>query len=319
MNYRKLQSISFTDLDRLRHLPLSQLDELLKSLGNNDQEVFVKSSYSDIDAFFDEVYKDYDTDLRNPYWNFSHDILKFLLLHELLENFDVTRQLNVLDAGAGTGNWSKYIKDCFPSSKTVLFDRNHHMLSVARTKFSSLQSRNTSFVEGNLEQLENYLVNQFDVIICFHNVIGMARNSENVLSQLAKRLREDGIALIMAPNFYHSLIFLLNQKNMVEFHRTLVTGTVKFKKDMPEVFCYTPESLRQLIINSGFKSCKILGFPVTVFPEQNDRFLKVETTSHHCLNDTKMRAGILALEKRLCLKEELAYRAGNSLLAIAKI
>ena len=93
---------------------------------------FARSSYDDVCAFFQEASKDYDSDLVNPYWAFTHEILKFILMKFITEHFHDARTIRMFDAGAGTGNWSRFVLNLGIGMRGIMFDMNANMLKMLR-------------------------------------------------------------------------------------------------------------------------------------------------------------------------------------------
>lgn len=297
----------------------ARLDEQMRSLQAQSAAAhFERSHYSGVCAFFDEVSKNYDSDLENPYWAFSHEILRFILRTFIAGHFRDAREIRMFDAGAGTGNWSKFVLSFNESTGGVLFDMNPRMLRVAHPKIAELRGNSVSIVEGNLEVLTDFPSERSNLILCMHNVIGLGRNTNLILRNLYSYLEEGGLAFVMAPNKYHAFNFTRQFRNEVEALRVVSDGTVKFKSDMPEMFCYTPQEFRDILRAAGFDQVTVLGFPVTVYPSPRDTKLRQKDTLDQQLKNPEVRATLLDLEKRLCLDPELAYRGGSSLIAICK-
>lgn len=295
---------------------LNKQMELL--LSNSTNCLFARSTYKDICAFFDEASMDYDSDLKNPYWSFSHEILKFILRKFINEHFRANQKIRMFDAGTGTGNWSQYVLSLNERIDGNLFDMNLNMLKFAHSKIAQLNANSVKIIEGNLEVISDFPRERSNLILCMHNVIGMGRNTDLMLSNLFSYLEDDGIAFIMAANKYHAFNFARQFRGEIEALRVLKDGTVKFKSDMPEMFCYTPLEFSNILFSVGFTEVTVLGFPVTVYPSPNDTKLLRTDTFDKQLKDPKARAELLALEKELCLYPELAYRGGSSLIAICK-
>jgi len=294
---------------------LNQQMNLLKA--HHTALSFARSSYDDVYAFFQEASKDYDSDLVNPYWAFTHDILKFILTKFITEHFQDARTIRVFDAGAGTGNWSRFVLSLGVGMRGIMFDMNANMLKLAKPKLAQVDN-SVYIIEGDLEVPSDFPSQRSNLVLCTHNVIGFARNTEVILRNLCDYLEDDGLAFIMAMNKYHAFNFTRQFRDEAEVLRVVQDGTVKFKDDMPEMFCYTPEEFEKILHDAGFNEVTVLGFPVTVYPSMQDTKLLRKDASILQLKNPKARADLLALEKRLCLCPELAHRGGSSLIAVCK-
>lgn len=306
------------EIRHLLHREKALLDQQMFSLhANNADFRFKRSEYSDVCSFFDEASRDYDSDLENYYWAFAHEILRFILKKFITEHFSGNQAIRLFDAGAGTGNWSKFILGLNGYISGILFDMNRNMLKKAYPKIMPY-GNSVRIIEGNLEVPGDFPSEPSNLVICMHNVIGLGRNTDIILRNVCSYLEDGGLAFIMATNKYHAFNFTKRFRGETETQRVLKDGTVKFKSDMPEMFCYSPAEFEGAIRNAGFSGVTVLGFPVTVYPTPPDTKLLRRETSDYRLANPFIRAGLLDLEKRLCLDPGLAYRGGSSLIAICK-
>lgn len=296
------------------------LDERMRSfLISEDHYSFERSPYSQVMSFFDEGSRCFDRKLdEHLYWSFAHEILMFILRKFITEHFPDPGKIKVFDAGAGTGNWSRFVLSLNDRIQGTMFDMNSNMLRVAHKKLMRLLGNAVRIIEGNLEELSDFPSERANLLLCMHNVIGLARHTEVVLRNLFLHLDEGGIAFIMATNKYHAFNFACRFRSEVEIQRILRDQTVKFKDDMPEMFCYTPQEFRTILLTAGFEEVTVLGFPVTIYPPPVGMTLPQPIAPDTRLSDPASRAFLLEVEKKLCLDPELAYRAGSSLVAVCK-
>lgn len=305
-----------------REFPDSEQAQLDKALARaktvRGKPAFSRSDYSDVRAFFDEASVDYDSDQLNPYWSFTHEILRFILTKFITEHFSDGQAIRLFDAGAGTGNWSRFVLGLSDRASGILFDINTSMLRLAYPKVTALSGSSVQIVEGNLETPGDFPSERSNLALCMHNVIGLGRNTPQMLRNLYIYLEQDSLAFIMATNKYHAFNFAIQHRGEAEVTRVAMDGTIKFKSDMPEMFCYTPQEFEELLKTAGFNEVTVLGFPITIYPEAGDTKLLKKETNENSLRHPKTRNALLNLEKSLCLNPHLAYRAGSSLIAVCK-
>jgi SAM-dependent methyltransferase len=277
-----------------------------------------RSTYSEVAAFFDDIARHYDLFLANPYWSFASELLELMLVRILRQHFGDTPSIRFLDAGAGTGTWSSFLLRLGDRIEGVALDLNTAMLNVAHRKLRSAgHEHKVEIVEGNLEHRDAFPSARSNLILCLHNVIGMGRDTDAILRNLVLHLEPGGVAVIMAPNKRHALRFNAKAQNAQEVRRVLTDSTVKFKTDMPEMFCFTSDELRVRLRAAGFDDVEVLGFPVTIHPEPLDPHLGA-SAEHALLRDPRARRRLLDLELQLCFDPSLADRAGDGLLAVCK-
>lgn len=177
---------------------------------------FERNNYSIISDFIDEASEDYDSDLRNPYWSFAHEILKFILRKFIADHFKEGQKIRLFDAGAGTANWSRFVLGLNERISGTLFEMNTRMLKVAHPKIAELHGNAVRITEGNLEVLTDFPSEPSNLVLCMHNVIGMGRNTNLILSNLYRYIEEGGLAFIMTTNAYHAFSTSRRSFEMIE-------------------------------------------------------------------------------------------------------
>jgi glycosyltransferase involved in cell wall biosynthesis len=119
-----------------------------------------------------------------PSPNSSHAIM--------LKMVDDSRPLRVLDVGCGPG-WVA----------AELRSRGHYVVGIDAYTYDGVTSRVEEFHEADLEHgLPEGVAGEFDLIIA-GDVIEHVRSPERLMSQLARRLVNDGEVLASVPNFAH--------------------------------------------------------------------------------------------------------------------
>jgi tRNA (cmo5U34)-methyltransferase len=76
--------------------------------------------------------------------------------------FAPTQAIDVLDLGAGTGLFSKHVKEKYPHASFVLYDLADKMLEVAKDRFRSCLSQ-FEFITGDYRTLQ--VTHDFDLVI----------------------------------------------------------------------------------------------------------------------------------------------------------
>lgn len=115
----------------------------------------------DIVNIFDDYSLAYDLllEVSPPYQQLQQylkDALKYLFIDPLAE-------IRVLDIGAGTGNFSRVVLDCFPNATIDIVEPNRPMLERAYDKLQDgkVTGYNMTFQEFKYKQ-------SYDLVICFH-------------------------------------------------------------------------------------------------------------------------------------------------------
>jgi 2-polyprenyl-3-methyl-5-hydroxy-6-metoxy-1,4-benzoquinol methylase len=103
----------------------------------------------------------------------------------------------VLDAGCGSGVFSLLAAE---HNLTVLgADASAQMLRLCRLKQEQLNSRNASFLQARIEQLEPADIGRFDVILC-SSVLEYVNDLWGSIQRLNELLAPGGVLLLSLPN-----------------------------------------------------------------------------------------------------------------------
>lgn len=261
----------------------------------------------EVAKYFEGKAESYDNVEKQAYWRLS-DKLLWLLLKKELDSFP--GEFTFLDAGGGTGRWSKRILDEFPKSKGVLIDISESMLNQAKRK-NSYGDRWT-ILRGDIQDIERE-DGQFDIVINTHNVLGFVEDSEKALSEMSRLLRRGGKLISVVPNYYHAIFFnlFLGDKAMAEEIKEKSRG--KFVGGMPSLDLFSVQKIRDLYQKNNLGDVIVLGFPVTIYPGYQDTQLSEESDKQDFIENNFDK--LFEIEKGLVMKEEAAAR-GNNLMAI---
>ena len=87
---------------------------------------------------------------------------------------------------------------------------------------------------------------------------------------------------------------------------------------MPYIHCFTPNGLKKIFQDVGFKEVIIIGFPNFIYPNIEDTYILGQSQKNqNILQDKAIFDKILNVEYSECFNSDLAAR-GNSLLVIAR-
>lgn len=266
--------------------------------------------------YFREKAEGYDLVETQLYWNFSDELLWYLLKTFVLDKMK-NKKIKFMDAGGGTGRWSIRILEYLPQDEGVLCDISDEMMSEARKKIveKKLDSR-LRLQECNIEEMHDQKDNTYDLVINLHNVLAFTQNPKKAFSEMFRVLKEGGFLVSVVPNKYHGLFFNAATGRLDDIESIAAKCQGRFTDSMPRINFFTPSSLRQMYNVHRINDLKILGFPVTVYPDIEET--KITGTSKHVesmLGDEIKYKKLLEVEKNLVLKEEAASR-GNNLFAV---
>lgn len=220
-----------------------------------------------VKQYFCEKAESYDAVDDQTYWRLSDAILKEKLIESIIDSgFNKDSSFKFLDAGGGTGRWSKVILDTFPNAKGEIWDLSKEMLSVAAEKLN-LNGYKDRF-ETSIRDLDeyNYSENEkFDLVICFHNVLGFVSNPFETIKNFDKILSDNGQMYLLLPNYYHLLMFNIKNKNFDLVEEAVDSLKGRFTPEMPSMNLFKAEEVTQFFSSLDGKMSQT-GFPIYIYP-----------------------------------------------------
>jgi len=278
----------------------------------------VSSRKKEVLIYFKNKASHYDDVDKQFYWRLSDTVLWNLLSKLVLNKFR-NKKIKLLDAGAGTGRWGIRIAEEF-GFETVLLDISKEMLEIAKKKIAKKRLEHLIRIqEGDIESPVFLTTSTYDLVLLLHNVLSFVDDPRKALINMAKVTKRGGYVVAIVANKYHALYFSNVTRQFKELSRVMERGQIKFTKDCPPMWTFTPHSLRYLFIKkAGFRLVKIYGFPITIYPNmeettlsQNSKYMEENLTQKNIMEK------LIKIESKICLEEEAAAR-GNMLLAIGR-
>ena len=211
------------------------------------------------------------------------------------------------------GDWKKNFKLHFD-----LIDITKEMLAEADRKIR--KKRLTRVMKthiGNIENLSNYSNDYYDIAISFYNVLSFLEKPDCALKEVFKKLKKGGLYASIVANKYHSYFFTILANRFDELVN-IKEGKIRYNKEMPLIRCFTPNEIKKLYQETGFKKIKVIGFPNFVYPNIEDTKIEGQSEqSRNILKNKKTFQKILDIEFQECFNQDLTGR-GNVLLVIGR-
>jgi ubiquinone/menaquinone biosynthesis C-methylase UbiE len=273
---------------------------------------------NEIKEYFRKKAKYYDLVEKQLYWKLS-DKLLWYALKKLVLNKLRDKKVTILDAGGGTGRWTIKIIKYLRRSTGVIYDISEDMLKVAQEKIGRLGlGGKIRIINGNIENMSDQGDSIYDLVICFHNVLGFVSNPIMAFKEMYRVLKKGGYLIIVAPNKYHGLFFNIYTHRLYALDSIYNSNLGTFTDDMPPIHFFTPDSLKKMYKEFKFEDVRVYGFPVTIYPSVEETKIKGNTKRiRDILSNPNNFKKIERMERNLIFNEEAAAR-GNNLLAIGK-
>ena len=237
-----------------------------KEVDENDKSKFVKN-------VFTSVAENYD--IMNDAMSFGMHRLWKKILVELAA---VSEQDTILDIASGTGDISKLISQEYPNTNILMSDINYDMLNEGRNRaIDESFSSNCSFCQLDGEMLP-FKENAFELITVGFGLRNFTNKNKGLL-EMKRCLKRNGRLLILEfskpINPLFSKVYDWYSFNILPKVGSLLANDSDSYKYLAESIRMHPdqEQLKQMIIDSGFSSCKfynILNGVVAIHIAYND-------------------------------------------------
>ena len=237
-----------------------------KEVDENDKNKFVKN-------VFTSVAENYD--IMNDAMSFGMHRLWKKILVELAA---VSEQDTILDIASGTGDISKLISQEYPNTNILMSDINYDMLNEGRNRaIDESFSSNCTFCQLDGEMLP-FKENTFELITVGFGLRNFTDKNKGLL-EMKRCLKRNGRLLILEfskpINPLFSKVYDWYSFNILPKVGSLLANDSDSYKYLAESIRMHPdqEQLKQMIIDSGFSSCKfynILNGVVAIHIAYND-------------------------------------------------
>jgi ubiquinone/menaquinone biosynthesis C-methylase UbiE len=265
-----------------------------------------------VESYYDEKSKDYDTTFDTLYFKIS-DAVTWRYLEPYLPLGVNDR---VLDAAGGTGRWA--VRMAKRGCRVTLLDISERMLDAARRKVKREGLGNLVSIEkGDIRKL-HFRDGAFDMILCEHALF-LFEDPGEVLGEFSRVLKKGARLVVSAPNRYVHCICQLpctGHPSPEKLEEVLDVFTLrKFglisKDNELNVYTWTPGEFRALLEENGFQLERMIGKGVTM----PLRIANEVTMARDY--DEGIFSRLLKLELEICYRPDSLALAGH-LQAIAK-
>lgn len=175
---------------------------------------------------FDEMAQKYDTNYtyNTPFTQYK--IQKKLKI--MFKDYDKNAKLNILEIGAGTGEYTQYLAGLFPNAKITATDISPKILDVAKVKCKDF--KNVSFKVASAYELP-FKEETFDMVCGFYILHHI--DTEPTLKEMHRVLKSGGTALFYEPNILNPMVLAVKSIPFIK----------KRVGDSPEEWAMNPAKL----------------------------------------------------------------------------
>ncbi|MCX8712398.1 tRNA uridine 5-oxyacetic acid(34) methyltransferase CmoM [Gilliamella sp. B3464] len=236
------------------------------------------------DRNFDDIS---DKFAQNIYGTTKGKIREAIVWQELvkiLTCYPANQSLRILDAGGGQGQIACRLAQM--GHQVTLCDISEHMLALAKQK-AQTENLTLNFIHSSIQQLSNYVHEQFDLVIC-HAVLEWVADPVEVIASLKKYLKPEGYLSLM---FYNLDALLFKTVTLGNFGYTQAGLRKRKKKTLSPDYPRKPHDVYTWLTHLGFVITNKTG--IRVFHDYLNNKSKAESHFDQ----------LLELEKQYCQTE----------------
>ncbi|MFX0101637.1 MAG: class I SAM-dependent methyltransferase [Candidatus Hodarchaeota archaeon] len=214
--------------------------------------------------YHDKIAAEYEEGYKDPYWQLYFQVT----WHNLKKYLPGTKGARVLDAGGGTGMWSRVLaREGF---KLVCADVSEKMLEVGRklAKDEVLEG-SVEFKIVDITDMSCFDDSTFDMVISQGDPVGYCDNPQEAVNELSRVAKEGAHVSVSVDSFYSQFGGLLARGDFKQLDSLLKTHVTEFDGFYPQ-YNFTVDELVELLENAGLRVVDVIGKTVFTrfFPKE---------------------------------------------------
>lgn len=170
-----------------------------------DRERTEKSHFDSYASVYDQNYGYLDSFTKYKISKKINEFSKFVKENTKHKN------INILEVGCGTGEYTKKIAMKFPHSTIVAMDISPEIIKVARKKCKNL--KNIKFVVGSAYKTK-YPKDRFDVVCGFYVLHHL--EVDKFRTECNRLLKKNGIGFFYEPNILNPLVYIIKSNKVIK-------------------------------------------------------------------------------------------------------
>lgn len=206
--------------------------------------------------FHNKNAEEYEKSYEDPYWQLYFEIT----WHNVKKYLPKSKNSIILDAGGGTGYWSRRLAEL--GYRSVCTDVAEKMLDygIKKSKKEKLKDR-IEFRKLDILNMDCFADEFFDMVIAEGDPVSYCGDPEGAVSELARVVKKNSYVCVSVDNFYSTLGKLLINEDFRALAKLLKTNISEFAGEFPQ-YNFTIEKLKNLFKNCGLEVVEIIGKPI---------------------------------------------------------
>ncbi len=203
--------------------------------------------------YHNKIAEEYESSYTEPYWQLYFDVTWHTLQKYLPDKEDA----RILDAGGGTGYWSrKLAKRGFD---IVCTDIAQKMLEVGSKLAEKEQlSNQIEFKFADITDMDCFDENSFDMVLAQGDPVGYCGNPTKAIEELSRVAKKGAHITVSVDSFFPQLGRLVPNNNPEQIDALLKSHITEFSEGFPQ-YNFTVDELNSMFERVGLEVLEIAG------------------------------------------------------------
>ncbi|MFX1343871.1 MAG: class I SAM-dependent methyltransferase [Promethearchaeota archaeon] len=233
--------------------------------------------------YHDKIAEEYEASYSEPSWQLYFDVT----WHNLKKYLPKKKGVRILDAGGGTGYWSRKLAKL--DFSVICSDVAQRMLDVG-LKLAEKENleKNIEFINADITDMNCFENESFDMVLAQGDPVGYCGNPQKAIEELYRVAKVDAYVSVSIDSFYSQLVRLIVNNDFEKINQYIESHLSEFSGGFPQ-YNFTIEELKDMFEKTGLKVIEVIG--KLVF----SRFIRREKLNE-LLSDEKLYNKIFELE-----------------------
>lgn len=202
--------------------------------------------------FYDKIAEKYESGYDEPYWQLYNEVT----WHNLKKYIPKNKKATILDAGGGTGYWSRRLAKT--GFSVICSDISQKMLDTGLNlaKKEKLDKK-IEFKYADICDMKCFKDNSFDMVFSDGDPVGYCGNPLKAIKELSRVAKKGAYIIVSIDSFYSMAGRLLAKKEFGQLDKLLKTSISEFG-DYPQ-YNFKVDELKKMFEMAGMEVTEVIG------------------------------------------------------------
>jgi ubiquinone/menaquinone biosynthesis C-methylase UbiE len=206
--------------------------------------------------YYDKIAEEYESTYTEPYWRLYFEVT----WHNLKKYLPKKKSVRILDAGGGTGYWSRRLaKQGF---NLVCSDVAQGMLDVGlKLAMQENLEKNIEFKYTDITDMNCFEKGSFDMVIAQGDPVGYCGNPQKAIKELSRVAKAGAYVSVSVDSFFPQLGRLLTNNSFEKIDNLIENHLTEYPGEFPQ-YNFMIDELKEMFVKSNLEVIEVIGKPV---------------------------------------------------------